>query len=82
MEVRTYTVNIEACEEGGYWAYVPALPGCFTQGRTLDEVVRMAQEAIEGFVEVLAETRGNIPVEQHHPQRLTVNIEVKAPARA
>ena len=53
MEERTYTVNIEPCEEGGYWAYVPALPGCFTQGETLDEVVRMAQDAVEEFVAVL-----------------------------
>ena len=82
MEVRTYTVNIEPCEEGGYWAYVPALPGCFTQGKTLDEVVRMAQEAVEGFVEVLAEKGQEIPVEQHHPKRLTLDIEVKTPTRA
>ena len=76
MEKRTYTVNIEPCEEGGFWAYVPALPGCFTQGETLDEVVRMAKEAIEGFVEVLAEKGMPIPVEEHHPRPWKLNIQV------
>jgi len=77
MEPRIYTVKIEPCEEGGYWAYVPALPGCFTQGETLDEVASMAQEAVEGFLEVLAEKGQPIPVEEHHPRRLTLDIEVK-----
>lgn len=58
MEIRTYTVKVLPAAEGGYWAYVPALPGCFTQGETLEEVKRMAQEAVEGFIQVLAE-RGN-----------------------
>ena len=62
MEERTYTVKIVPAEEGGYWAYVPALPGCFTQGKTLQEVVHMAQEAIEGFVEMLVELGKPVPV--------------------
>jgi hypothetical protein len=33
-----YTVVIHKADEGGYWAGVPALPGCFSQGETLDEV--------------------------------------------
>jgi predicted RNase H-like HicB family nuclease len=82
MEVRTYTVKIEPCEEGGYWAFVPALPGCFTQGETLDEVVRMTREAIEGFVEVLAEKGQPIPVEHHDPRFLTLDIDVKTPIGA
>ncbi|MFY9821870.1 MAG: type II toxin-antitoxin system HicB family antitoxin [Thermoanaerobaculia bacterium] len=32
--------------EGGYWAEVPELPGCFTQGNTLDEIYRNLPEAI------------------------------------
>jgi antitoxin HicB len=82
MEIRTYTVKIEAAEEGSYWAYVPALPGCFTQGETLEEVIAMAKDAIEGFIEMLAELGKPIPVEKHHPRRSTFNIEVETPARA
>ena len=38
-------------EDGGYWAEVPSLPGCFTQGDTLDELVANLWEAIEGWTE-------------------------------
>ena len=34
--------------EGGLWAEVPAIPGCASQGETLDELVRNLREAIEG----------------------------------
>ena len=42
-------------EEGGYDACVPALPGCVIQDDTCEEAVVMAQEAIEGLVEALAQ---------------------------
>lgn len=82
MEIRTYTVKIEAAEEGGYWAYVPALPGCFTQGETLEQVIAMAKEAIEGFVECLAAHGDPIPVEKTHPRRSSFNIQVRTPTGA
>jgi predicted RNase H-like HicB family nuclease len=43
---------IHEAEEGGYWAEVPALPGCVTQGETLDEITRNLREAIEGWLAV------------------------------
>jgi predicted RNase H-like HicB family nuclease len=82
MEIRNYTVKVVPAEKGGYWAYVPALPGCFTQGKNLVEIERRAHEAIEGFIEVLAERGKPIPVEKHHTRRFTLNIQVKTPARA
>jgi predicted RNase H-like HicB family nuclease len=36
-----------AYDEGGYWVKVPALPGCVTQGETLEEALTNAKEAIE-----------------------------------
>ncbi|MCU0777941.1 MAG: type II toxin-antitoxin system HicB family antitoxin [Akkermansiaceae bacterium] len=39
---------IHDAEEGGYWAEVPALPGCFTQVGTLAELEANLREAIEG----------------------------------
>ncbi len=39
-------------EGGGYWAEVPALPGCATQGDTMDELLANLREAIEGFLSV------------------------------
>jgi predicted RNase H-like HicB family nuclease len=35
-------------EEGGYWAEVPAIPGCATQGETFEELLRNLDEAIDG----------------------------------
>ena len=53
-------MNIKAivheAEEGGYWAEVPALPGCVTQGETWEEVMENLQEAIEGWLEVANES--------------------------
>ena len=43
-------------ESGGYWAEVPALPGCATQGETLDELLFNLREAIEGVLAVEIET--------------------------
>lgn len=45
------TVVIHEAEEGGYWAEVPALRGCFTEGETLDEVRANLREAIEGYLD-------------------------------
>lgn len=82
MEERIYTVTIHPAAEGGYWAEVPALPGCFTQGESLEEVMARVKEAIEGFVECLAAHGQPIPLEKHHPQRSTLNIQVRTLARA
>jgi predicted RNase H-like HicB family nuclease len=41
-------VIVHEAEEGGYWAEVPALPGCFTQGETMEELVANLREAVEG----------------------------------
>ena len=37
---------------GGYWAEVPALPGCSTQGETMEELLANLREAIEGYLSV------------------------------
>ncbi|MEI6430032.1 MAG: type II toxin-antitoxin system HicB family antitoxin [Pseudanabaena sp. ELA607] len=43
---------IYPAEEGGYWAEVPALPGCITEGDTMEEILNNLQDAIEGWLEV------------------------------
>jgi len=45
-------VVIHEAEEGGYWAEVPAIPGCASQGETLEEVTENIHEAIEGCLTV------------------------------
>ncbi|AMW26959.1 MULTISPECIES: type II toxin-antitoxin system HicB family antitoxin [Arthrospira] len=41
---------IHPAEEGGYWAEVPALPGCITEGDTWEEVTHNLQDAVEGWL--------------------------------
>ena len=45
-------VVVHEAEEGGFWAEVPAIPGCATQGETMDELLRNLREAIEGCLAV------------------------------
>jgi predicted RNase H-like HicB family nuclease len=43
-------IVVHEAEEGGFWGEAPALPGCASQGETLDEVVANLREAIEGWL--------------------------------
>jgi predicted RNase H-like HicB family nuclease len=45
-------VIVHDAEEGGFWAEVPALPGCATQGETMEELLQNLHEAIEGCLSV------------------------------
>ncbi len=45
-------VVIHEAEEGGFWAEVPSIPGCATQGDTFDELLTNLYEAIEGCLSV------------------------------
>ncbi|HEX5154140.1 MAG TPA: type II toxin-antitoxin system HicB family antitoxin [Parafilimonas sp.] len=43
-------VIVHNAEEGGYWAEVPALPGCVTQAENMDELIINIHEAFEGWL--------------------------------
>ena len=45
-------VVIHEAEEGGYWAEVPSVPGCVTQGDSFDELLSNIYEAVEGCLSV------------------------------
>ncbi len=47
-------VIVHHAEEGGFWAEVPSIPGCHTQGETWDELLSNLYEAIEGCLSVLS----------------------------
>jgi predicted RNase H-like HicB family nuclease len=49
MKIR---VIVHKAEEGGYWAEVPSIPGCATQGETMEEIEVNISEAIEGCLSV------------------------------
>jgi len=69
----SYSVFYEQAPEGGYVAFVPALPGCCTQGETLEETERNVKEAIAVYLESLAAHGDAIPAEGRSFQgRVTV----------
>ena len=45
-------VVVHEAEEGGYWAEVPSIPGCATQGETFEELLKNIYEAVEGCLSV------------------------------
>ena len=69
----SYSVYYEQAPGGGYVAFVPALPGCHTQGETLEETERNVKEAIALYLESLATHGETIPEERRSFQgRVTV----------
>lgn len=48
----TLKVVVHEEPDGGYWAEVPALPGCATQGETIPELMERVREAVEGWLMV------------------------------
>ena len=54
-------VLVHPAEEGGFWAEVPALPGCVSEGDTFDDVLANIREAAEGWIEVATELASGDP---------------------
>jgi predicted RNase H-like HicB family nuclease len=45
-------IVVHEAEEGGFWAEVPAIPGCATQGDSMEELMQNLREAIEGCLSI------------------------------
>jgi predicted RNase H-like HicB family nuclease len=52
-------VVVHEAEEGGYWAEVPAIPGCATEGDSFEELLKNLYEAVEGCLSVDLEPMGS-----------------------
>ncbi len=48
-----YSVVVHEAEEDGFWVEVPALPGCYSQGESVEETLGNVREAIGLYLEVL-----------------------------
>ena len=73
MRTLSYRITLRKEPEGGYTVLVPALPGCITYGKTVEEASEMARDAINGYIESLIEDGEAIPVEEDLIEcRLTV----------
>jgi predicted RNase H-like HicB family nuclease len=57
----TYKIAVHEEPDGGYWAEVPALPGCFSQGETLAELKENIRDAIALYLETLKD-EGRFPL--------------------
>jgi len=68
---RMFDVVIVAEPEDGYSVFVPALPSVATQGKTIEEARANAQEAIEGYLEVMRED--GLPIPSVHRDRIAVH---------
>ena len=67
---RKYTIILEPdTEEGGYTVTVPALPGCITQGDTIEECIERVDEAITGYIESLIANGEPVPIEIKYNRR-------------
>ncbi len=64
-----FKIILEPSEDGGYTVSVPALPGCISEGDTLDEAIANIKEAIELYLEPVE--AGNLP-----PGALVKELEV------
>lgn len=69
-------VILETEEEGGYSVYCPALPGCYSQGDTVEEALANIQEAIQLYIETLKDLGKPIPASD--PEILVETVEVNA----
>lgn len=49
----TYTVELEPQKEGGFTVTVPALPGCISEGDTMEDTLANIKDAIEGYIKVM-----------------------------
>ncbi len=72
--MRTSTIVAEPEETGGYAVFVPALPGCFTRGDTLEECRDNAAEAIAVHIAGLEADGESVPEEHGQAQLLTATV--------
>ncbi len=68
----SYNVQLEPQKEGGYTVTVPALPGCISEGETIEEALANIKDAIEGSIYVLAKHKRPIPIEVTQQERVKV----------
>jgi antitoxin HicB len=78
MQEYQFTIFIERQPEGEYVVTVPALPGCYTEGRTLEEARLMATDAIQAYCASLLKHGEPIPtesVQEQYISHLSVALE-------
>ncbi len=72
--MKQYKVLLESDEDGWIVATVPELPGCVSQGKTKKDALANIKEAIEGYLECLADINGELPANE------LISVGVHAPS--
>ncbi|MDP2935060.1 MAG: type II toxin-antitoxin system HicB family antitoxin [Dehalococcoidia bacterium] len=72
MKEVEYVIIIHPDDTGGYWTEVPALPGCGSQGETVEEAVAMTKDAIQCYLVSLKRHGEPIPEERDIVLRVSV----------
>ena len=70
-----YPLRIHKAEEGGFWAEFPDLPGCITEGDTLEETLNNAKEALNGWITSRFERNFEVPTSSKIKGRNIYKIE-------
>lgn len=73
--MQRYTVILDYEEGDGYAVSVPALPGCFTQGATVEQALARVREAIAGHIAALVDTGQPVPEETIAPILTAVEVD-------
>ncbi len=73
MNSRSFRTIIQK-DTSGYHGYVPSLPGCHTQGRTIEETQRNLKEAIEGWVVARTDLKWRVPEDSLIETLLTITL--------
>jgi predicted RNase H-like HicB family nuclease len=71
-----YTVLLEQGVDGGWGAYVPDMPGCFSSADTYEEILSTVQEAIAGHIRMLEESGEEVP----SPRTIAGTVEIQRSA--
>jgi predicted RNase H-like HicB family nuclease len=77
MKFYTFEIVVEKeTEDGGYMAYSPTLPGCFSNGKTIEEAKRNIREAVQQHLQSLLAHQQPVPQNEKlvHVEELTVAV--------
>jgi antitoxin HicB len=75
VKERRYTILLLPDPNGeGYTVTVPALPGCVTEGDTIEEAIAMAKDAVALYIQSLVADGRPVPEEKVPPQALTISV--------
>ena len=78
MRTLNYKVLLRKEDDGTYTVIVPSLPGCLTFGRTIEEALGMAKEAIEGFIACMIARGEEVPIENSDTMMCMIAVEADA----